>query len=556
MAEREIARKINIAWAINTKKDFCKVGNATIPFDIVCDLSKATTHSRTVFANSKEALTVTHRIPGMVGNAGKGVDSGVSQLAGYVLLSNGSPTVIINDQASVRHGDDCKMNCDAAGKSNVPGKVYTSPVLAALASDAYQDTNAITRNLKLANLQVETWKAQAADEMVRGTKHFFGGLKDSAVTAWQALGWTGTDAATQAARGRIMAGLEGLGTLMGPPPEMVQGAYMSGNAESIAMVQTMQRNQQAAWGAVGNSIATAWNDAYARSGPVGAASMVFTAIGWNVAAGAATGAGVGAAARLAVNVGGRVLEVSASVGGRIAEVLANAKTPAQAAKGFEEAITAAKAAGASADDIAALQAAKDAVAKGQIKPPAEPVGPGDGVVVKKAVPKHPPGTVQKLLERKWGKADVDEALRAKRADPKLDGLLTDDEYLAVRGYTSNLYSEINPALRSGNPGEWGALSDEASSAMQKLADNGYGFKGGVFRDASFTSDQIKQLFPEGGRLQTKVSCPQQPNQTAYLVETQGLRFCLKPESRLIDFQTLPMKRRYFSNPGQALEWCQ
>ncbi len=98
-----------------------------VPFDIICDLSKATTFSRNVIANSKNTLTVTHRIQGVVGNAGEGIESGVSQLAGEVVLTNGSPTVIISGKSSVRDGDECLMNCSAAGKSNVSGKIYTFP---------------------------------------------------------------------------------------------------------------------------------------------------------------------------------------------------------------------------------------------------------------------------------------------------------------------------------------------------------------------------------------------------------------------------------------------
>ncbi len=384
MAEREIARKTNIAWAINTKKDFCKVGKDIIPFDIVCDLSKATTYSKNVTANGKPVLSVDHVIPGMVGNAGSGIESGVSGIAGNVVLTNGSPSVTINGKAAVRHGDECKMNCDAAGKSNVPGKIYTSAPLARLASQAYNIDNPALSQLALLNLQIEQYKQQAKDELLRGTEHFFKSTKDSLVTLSDATGITGTSAESQAARGRMLAGAEAIGTLIGPPPEMVQGAYMSGNAQYIAQVEQMQRSQQAAWGQVGNGIATAWTEANARSGPVGAATMVFTAIGWNVAAGAATGAGAGMAARIAVNVGGKALQVSAGVGRTIAEAMALSKNSAQAVKVLDDAIVAAKAAGSSVDDIAALTAAKDAVLKG---PPAPkmPTGsnPVNGTVVKK-----------------------------------------------------------------------------------------------------------------------------------------------------------------------------
>jgi hypothetical protein len=133
MTEREIARKTNVAWAICTKKDYCRVGKDIVPFDIVCDLSQATKYSPNVTANDKPVLAVTHKIPGMIGNAGSGVTSGVSQLAGYVLLNKGSSTVTINNQAAVGNGHDCLMNCDDAGKSNVPGKIYTSSISLAVA---------------------------------------------------------------------------------------------------------------------------------------------------------------------------------------------------------------------------------------------------------------------------------------------------------------------------------------------------------------------------------------------------------------------------------------
>ena len=301
------------------------------------------------------------------------------------------------------------MNCDEAKLSNVPGKIYTSAPMARLSSQAHNINNPVLRNIALANLQIEQWKQQASDELIRGTEHFFKSTKDSLVTLSDATGITGTSAESQAARGRMLAGAQALGTLMGPPPEMVQGAYMSGNAQYIAQVEQMQRNQQAAWGQVGNSIATAWTEANARSGPVGAVTMVFTAIGWNVAAGAATGAGAGLAARIAVNVGGKVLQVSAGVGRTIAEVLATAKNPAQAAKGLEEAAAAAKAAGASAYDVEALTAAKDAVLKGPTAPKV-PAGdsPVNGAVV--ATTKNFPYGFKDAAQYQKAMKELEEAL--------------------------------------------------------------------------------------------------------------------------------------------------
>jgi ADP-ribosyltransferase exoenzyme len=94
--------------------------------------------------------------------------------------------------------------------------------------------------------------------------------------------------------------------------------------------------------------------------------------------------------------------------------------------------------------------------------------------------------------------DVEYALAKKRANPRLNSLLTDDEYLAIRGYTSGLYQQINPALRSGRAGEWQDLVDNAATGMDKLAKNGYGRSGIVVRDVTFTQDEIAKLFPDNG----------------------------------------------------------
>ncbi|BBA35518.1 PAAR motif-containing protein [Methylocaldum marinum] len=103
-----------------------------------------------------------------------------------------------------------------------------------------------------------------------------------------------------------------------------------------------------------------------------------------------------------------------------------------------------------------------------------------------------------LLNEKWNPNNVARALAAKRGDSKLDALLTDHEYLAIRAYTSGLYKQINPALRSGNPGEWRVLADEAATGMKKMADSGYGFQGITRRDVTLTDEEIAELFPDNG----------------------------------------------------------
>ncbi|GLU35890.1 ADP-ribosyltransferase domain-containing protein [Trinickia caryophylli] len=105
---------------------------------------------------------------------------------------------------------------------------------------------------------------------------------------------------------------------------------------------------------------------------------------------------------------------------------------------------------------------------------------------------------QEFLKREWGTRDVEDALAAKRLNPALDRILTDNEYLAIRGYTSNLYEHINPALRAGDAGKWSQLTSEAANGLGKLADNGYVYSGDVVRNLHLTDDQVHQLFPVNG----------------------------------------------------------
>jgi uncharacterized Zn-binding protein involved in type VI secretion len=117
---------------------------------------------------------------------------------------------------------------------------------------------------------------------------------------------------------------------------------------------------------------------------------------------------------------------------------------------------------------------------------------------KTVVEKPPSKAVQELIARRRSQAEVDEWLAAKRADPKLDSLLTDEEYLAIRGYTSGMYRPINASLRAGKPGEFQPLASEASSGLNKMQANGYGREGEVVRLTSLTDEQAAEWFPEGG----------------------------------------------------------
>ena len=128
---------------------------------------------------------------------------------------------------------------------------------------------------------------------------------------------------------------------------------------------------------------------------------------------------------------------------------------------------------------------------------------GGGVRILRSTAKARSVKLKEFLEKKWGKDAVDDALASKRSEPKLDALLTDDEYISIQAYTSNLYREINPALRAGNPGEWAPVVDEATEGLAKMRADGYLFKGRVRRDANFDLKQIGDLFPENGYFQDK-----------------------------------------------------
>lgn len=128
---------------------------------------------------------------------------------------------------------------------------------------------------------------------------------------------------------------------------------------------------------------------------------------------------------------------------------------------------------------------------------------GDGVRVLRNTSKAGSVKVREFLERKWSKNDVDKALARKRADGSIDALLTDDEYLSLQAYTSNLYHEINPALRAGKAGEWEAMVSQATQGLAKMRENGYLYPAAVRRDATFDLKQLDDLFPRDGIFQDK-----------------------------------------------------
>lgn len=96
---------------INITPDFCRVDGEVIPFDIVQLLPpEKVSYSPNVRARGEKVLMVDSIIAGVKGNAGEGVESGVSLDAGHTLLIEGDDNVFANGSKVSRHGDRCLMN--------------------------------------------------------------------------------------------------------------------------------------------------------------------------------------------------------------------------------------------------------------------------------------------------------------------------------------------------------------------------------------------------------------------------------------------------------------
>ena len=110
-------------------------------------------------------------------------------------------------------------------------------------------------------------------------------------------------------------------------------------------------------------------------------------------------------------------------------------------------------------------------------------------------------STQDVLKGKLTSAETRDALATKRKDPKLDALVTDNEYLAIHAYTKEHYSAINGELRKNGhvpDNEWHPVVTDADSGLKKMAENGYLHDGTVIRDVYFTPEQHASLFPDGG----------------------------------------------------------
>ncbi|MDR3159679.1 MAG: DNA/RNA non-specific endonuclease [Zoogloeaceae bacterium] len=112
----------------NITPDFCRVGDSVIPFDISRTLDHECRYVPNVFARGERVLTIDSVIHGNVGNAGSGVNTGVSRDGGYDRVLTGAKTVRANGRPITRDGDLVLMNGSSPdGPFNALGELHTLP---------------------------------------------------------------------------------------------------------------------------------------------------------------------------------------------------------------------------------------------------------------------------------------------------------------------------------------------------------------------------------------------------------------------------------------------
>lgn len=306
--------------ALVIEPDLCRVGKSIIGFSSFAALDQCVTHSPNVYADGERVYRVDDIFRTVQADAGRHIVAGTSRGSGHVRILAGQDDVKLNGLPVARHGSACMVNCNAQGIGGARGTLVS----------------------ELKPTPRSVWQ-RMADESGKVLSDAWNGFKQTTSTVWEALPWTSDAATTAAARSRIadgvMGSLQGIGTLMGPDPSFVQAAYLSGNEQSIALVQQMQASQQQAAGALVDSVGQSWRDAQARSGRAGAMAMV----GTNFVVEALGGKGVGAIAKVAE---------------RIQEISNLAKSPLDAARMLSDELSAARKAGAGPDELKLLEEAR------------------------------------------------------------------------------------------------------------------------------------------------------------------------------------------------------
>ena len=109
--ERHIADGETCFIVFNVTPDFCRVGKSIVAFDISRTLApEKSDYAHSVFARSEPVLLIDSIVDCVQGNAGRGLQSGVSLGGGHSKIIAASPTVIIESRQAARHNDLVEMN--------------------------------------------------------------------------------------------------------------------------------------------------------------------------------------------------------------------------------------------------------------------------------------------------------------------------------------------------------------------------------------------------------------------------------------------------------------
>jgi hypothetical protein len=99
---------------INVNPDFCDVDGEVIPFDIYQVMSsERAEYAPDFFSRGGKVLLEGTIIRGVVGNAGEGVLSGVSQGKGDCIPIEGTDHLLSHGRRVCRHHHRCLMNVDS-----------------------------------------------------------------------------------------------------------------------------------------------------------------------------------------------------------------------------------------------------------------------------------------------------------------------------------------------------------------------------------------------------------------------------------------------------------
>lgn len=111
MSGKHIADAEGAFKVVNINPDFCIVGGQVVPFDIYRNLPpERANYASTVKARKQKVLHVNSITQGVIGNAGSGISSGVSQGSGHTVMIEGAKNVRVEGELVTRHNDLCLMN--------------------------------------------------------------------------------------------------------------------------------------------------------------------------------------------------------------------------------------------------------------------------------------------------------------------------------------------------------------------------------------------------------------------------------------------------------------